>query len=193
MYKYFLLVSFLFIINSCATKNSDLNMEKSSNNINNNTQSNIILSYINEARAKGAKCAPPAPPLIWNSNLENAAISHSIDMAANNYLGHDGSGTYLDTGKKENGRGSTFIDRIKYFGYKIKPHLLVGENIAKTSHKVVGSSKLANNLKRVINNWLKEPAHCEILMNSRFKYVGGGAKTTSTHTYFTLDFAEEIK
>ena len=193
MYKNILLLAAVIVLSSCASNQKELKSSHNSGNINMNlsSDSNIILSYINQARAKGAKCAPPAPPVKWNSNLESAASSHTKDMAINNFLQHNGSGSEIDVAKKAPNLGSTYMERIQYFGYSVKPGLLVGEDIARTSNKLAKSNKLVPNLKRAINNWINEPVHCKILMNPRFSYVGADAEQKDGNTYFTVDFAEE--
>jgi uncharacterized protein YkwD len=45
-----------------------------------------FLERVNEARHKGCNCGntyfPPAPPLVWNDQLETAAMGHAEDMSA---------------------------------------------------------------------------------------------------------------
>lgn len=52
-----------------------------------------FLNSINATRQKGCNCGskyfPPAPPLTWNDDLEDAAIGHAKDMARKSYFSHD--------------------------------------------------------------------------------------------------------
>jgi uncharacterized protein YkwD len=117
---------------------------------------NEFLDRINAIRAKGCRCGttymPPAPPLIWNDQLEDAAASHARDMDKRNYFDH--------TSKD----GRTIENRIMAAGYTYNgfKSFAIGENIAK------GQESIAE----VNNGWFKSPGHCKNLMNADFKEVG---------------------
>ncbi len=148
MRKILLLASIAAIISNsgCSTNTPSSpinnNVPNVSNSILSAPQKEQMLSYINQIRAKGAVCAPPAGLLSWNNTLEQVAQSHVKDMALNDTVTHMGSGTALDPAKSGIGMGSTFIDRIKYFGYSVKTGQLVGENLTKTSIKLTKSNKV---------------------------------------------------
>jgi len=127
-----------------------------------------FLEYINRTRQKGCTCGitymPPAPPLVWNSQLEIAAIGHAMDMANKNYFSH----TSLD--------GRTMGDRISaagftYTGYK---SFIIGENIAQ------GQLSIAE----VMQGWFKSTGHCRNLMNPGFREVG----IALYNSYWVQDF-----
>lgn len=71
-----------------------------------------MLDSFNEYRASGFFCNddetdnPPVHPLTWNEKLFNAVQEHSIDMAENEFLEHNGSD------------GSTAGERIEDAGYQ---------------------------------------------------------------------------
>jgi uncharacterized protein YkwD len=115
-----------------------------------------FLEYINHTRQKGCNCGstymPPAPPLVWNDQLEFAAIGHAQDMADNNYFSH--------TSKD----GRTMQDRIIKAGYAFQgfKSFMIGENIAE------GQLSIA----QVMQGWFKSEGHCRNLMNPGFKEVG---------------------
>ena len=115
-----------------------------------------FLDYINQARRDGCNCGhtymPPAPPLKWNDQLENAALGHAEDMATKNYFSH--------TSKD----GRSMSDRIVFAGYVFKGYksFTVGENIAAGQLSVP----------EVMTGWLKSEGHCKNLMNPSFKEVG---------------------
>jgi hypothetical protein len=117
---------------------------------------NEFLNRINAVRAKGCKCGtkymPPAPPLVWNDELEDAAAGHARDMYKRNYFDH----TSRD--------GRTIESRITAAGYTYNGYksFAIGENIAK------GQESIAE----VSNGWFKSPGHCKNLMNADFKEVG---------------------
>ena len=127
-----------------------------------------FLKRINQARKKGCSCGniyfPPAPPLIWNDNLEHAAKGHALDMSEKNYFSHT----------SKNGRSMS--DRALDAGYGFKGYksYTVGENIAQ------GQMSIAE----VMNGWLHSEGHCRNLMNPAFKEVG----IAETDHYWVQDF-----
>ena len=106
------------------------------------------LKLLNEARAAGQQCGntfyDPVGPVEWNDLLEDAALMHSEDMAAGQFLNHTGSD------------GSRPGDRMKEAGYSWSTY---GENIASGQ----GSVQAA------MNSWLNSEGHCKNIMNSSFK------------------------
>ena len=106
----------------------------------------------------------PAPPLVWNEQLEASAFRHAEDMARNNYFSH----TSLD--------GRTMQDRIRMAGYTYKgfKSYEVGENIAE------GPQTIAE----VMEGWFHSPGHCKNLMNPGFKEIGAGYRDG----YWVQDF-----
>src|SRR5271165_2877397 len=121
-----------------------------------------FLEEINHARQKGCNCGtiymPPAPPLVWNDQLEIASIGHAEDMARYNYFNH--------TSKD----GRTMKDRMAATGYTMNGYrsFMIGENIA------FGQQSIAE----VMLGWLKSPGHCRNLMNPVFKEVGAAEYNT---------------
>lgn len=149
-----------------------------------------MLNYLNSVRANGGTCSPASAPVTWNRELELAALAHSKDMAANNFLGHLGSGKMTDTARKAPGVGSNFYERILYSGYPIRPGSLAGEIITYTKFRIVGSQDPYQNFVHAVNNFLKSQRHCEILMSSRFKNVGMAAYKDKEKIFWTLEFGE---
>lgn len=115
-----------------------------------------FLKRINEARSKGCNCGvtymPPAPPLVWNDDLADAALNHAEDMSSKSYFSH--------TSKD----GRTMADRAIAAGYAYKGYrsYTVGENIAEGQ----------NSIQEVMEGWLKSPGHCKNLLNPAFKEIG---------------------
>ncbi|MGZ8246377.1 CAP domain-containing protein [Methylomagnum sp.] len=135
------------------------------------TEKQTALSLINAARATRRTCGtasyPAAPPVAWNTLLEQAAQRHSNDMASRNFFSHTGSDR------------SSPSQRITAAGYVWGA---MGENIAAGYPSV----------QTVVAGWLKSPGHCANIMNSRFKDIGlARAVNTSSRygTYWTLDLA----
>lgn len=127
-----------------------------------------FLNEINRVRQQGCNCGttymPPAPPLVWNNQLEIAAIGHARDMADNHYFSH----TSRD--------GRSVEDRVVLAGYTFKGYrsFAVGENIAQ------GQMSIAE----VMQGWFNSPGHCKNLMNPAFKEVG----VAENNTYWVQDF-----
>jgi uncharacterized protein YkwD len=127
-----------------------------------------FLEDINHIRQNGCNCGNtymrPAPPLVWNDQLEIAAIGHARDMANRHYFSH--------TSKD----GRTMEDRAALSGYTFKGYksFTVGENIAQ------GQLSIAE----VMHGWLKSPGHCKNLMNRGFKEVG----VAEYNDYWVQDF-----
>jgi len=127
-----------------------------------------FLDYINQARHDGCNCGhtfmPPAPPLVWNDQLEIAASGHAEDMSDKNYFSH--------TSKD----GRSMADRITHAGYYFKGYrsFTVGENIAQGQMSIP----------EVMAGWLKSEGHCRNLMNPSFKEVG----VAEINHYWVQDF-----
>jgi uncharacterized protein YkwD len=131
-----------------------------------------FLDKINQVRARGCNCGgiymAPAPPLVWNEQLEVSAVRHAGDMANQNYFSH----TSLD--------GRTMQDRIRMAGYSYNgfKSYEVGENIAE------GPQTIAE----VMDGWFKSPGHCKNLMNPGFKEIGIGY----SNGYWVQDFGGRV-
>lgn len=126
---------------------------------------------VNQARVNSRYCGsafyPGAAPLSWNSNLFNAAASHTADMANNNYFSH----TSQD--------GRTFSQRVTAAGYAWKA---AAENIA------AGQSTI----QQVMTTWLESPGHCANIMNTTYTEVGVSCVKNDASTYkqyWTMELA----
>jgi len=127
-----------------------------------------FLKSINNIRKKGCNCGttylPPAPAMIWNDQLEIAAIDHAADMYDKNYFSHT----------SKNGR--TVEDRILAAGYTYKGYrsFAIGENIAQGQM----------NIAEVMKGWIKSEGHCRNLMNPQYREVG----VAMYNDYWVQDF-----
>jgi len=150
-----------------------------------------LLGTINHIRAYGAPCSKTsAQPVRWNKKLEDAAKAHTQDMALHHFLGHIGSGTSSDMAKKALGVGSNFYERIIFFGYPIQPGQLAGEIITYTKFRIVGNRDTYENFKHAIDNFLRSPKHCALLMNPRFSDIGVAAYKDNEKIYWDIEFGE---
>ncbi len=113
--------------------------------------SHRVLALTNAARSHARRCGgaafAAAPPLSLNGSLERAALEHSVDMAAHDYMDHTGRD------------GSSPAERITRSGYKWR---MVGENLA--SGIMTPEEAVAG--------WLQSPHHCANLMTARFSEMG---------------------
>ena len=123
-----------------------------------------VLSLINEHRAYGYTCGQddllPAPPVFWNSNLDEASEMHVMDMYSNNFVSHIGSD------------GSTPIERLDSVNYQ---YSYSGENVARgpaTPHEAVEA-------------FMDSPTHCAVMMSPNYTHVG----IARMDTYWALNFA----
>jgi len=110
----------------------------------------------------------PAPPLVWNNQLEIAAVGHAADMSKKGYFSHNS----LD------GRTSDQRMVAAGYGYNGFKSFAVGENIAQ------GQMSIAE----VMAGWFKSPGHCKNLMNPEFKEVG----IAKYNDYWVQDFGGRI-
>lgn len=189
MHKTLLFLSLAVIISNsgCSSKDTAAPVNKNVLNIAN------MSSYISDIRVKGSTCAAPAKPVRWSSTLATIAKSHVKDIAEMGKMTHNGSGSMLDPARPSINVGSTFVDRMKYFGYGTKVGQLVGENLAKTSIKLTKSDKPMPNFKRAIANLMKDRVHCESIMNPRFNEIGMAIHRKGDHYYFVMELGERIQ
>jgi uncharacterized protein YkwD len=129
-----------------------------------------VLELTNQARSRARRCGrtvyPAAGSLTLNVSLEHAALEHSRDMAAHNYMDHTGRD------------GSTPADRITRAGYKWRA---VGENLASG----------AMTPEEAVDIWLHSPPHCANLMDRSFTQMGiafATNPTTDGGAYWTQTF-----
>lgn len=110
-----------------------------------------MLQLVNVVRRKGCQCGDtyyyPAPPIVWNAQLETAAYNHTADMATKKYFSHTEA------------NGSRAGTRMEQAGYYWKTY---GENIGE-GYKTE---------KEMINGWLASPGHCKNIMNKTYKEMG---------------------
>ena len=107
-------------------------------------EARALLILVNEARA-----AEGLNSLVLNTELNKAALSHSIDMNVNDYFDHEGL------------NGSRFWERAKDAGYTGSP---VGENIA------LGQ----RDTEAVHNAWMNSDGHRRNILNSSITEMGLG-------------------
>ncbi|CAG23215.1 CAP domain-containing protein [Photobacterium profundum] len=121
-----------------------------------------MLAAVNAARATQQDCGgtimPPVPALTWDTQLEQAAYTHSNDMANYNFFSHTGSDD------------SSVSTRVTAQGYTWSS---VGENIA-AGQKDVDA---------VMTSWINSPGHCLNIMSANFTQMGASFVTNSSTQY----------
>jgi len=144
-----------------------------------------FLNAVNEARSHQQDCGkwgimPPAPPVQWSDALYRAAAEHSYDMAANDMLSHNGSGTETDWTAQQMklDRGSRSSERVKVNG---------GGGLGNGTWENVAEVHSSNDVSAAIRVWLNSDGHCYGLMLKGQKWVG----IAQYGSYWTQDFATE--
>lgn len=127
-----------------------------------------ILAAVNAARAVARRCgehaAAPAPPLMLNEALADAALAHSRDMARQGYFSHQGKD------------GRSVAERALGAGYRWRR---IGENIA------IGQESPDE----VVAGWLASPTHCASIMDAGFTDMGVAyAVSGKARAYWTQVF-----
>ncbi len=121
-----------------------------------------MLKQINQARSTARQCGSQsfsaAPALAWDCTLAQAALTHSKDMADNNFFSHTGS-----DGQKPS-------QRVTNAGYQWRA---TGENIAAGQDTV----------SEVMNGWLQSPGHCANIMKSKYTEVGAARYRNDNSDY----------
>lgn len=112
-----------------------------------------VLKLINEERVSRG-----IHELSWNDQLFEAAVSHSEDMAENNYFSH----TSLD--------GRTFVDRISATGY---PYITGAENI--------GAGQV--DAQAIFNSWMNSAGHRQNMLNAAYCDAGVGYASSTNAQY----------
>ena len=129
------------------------------------TIAEATLLAINSTRVKPQICAKATTQLKWNKGLYQIAKEHSIDMAVNGKLSHNGSGTKTDitATRLKLKRGSFFFERVNQKPYS--KELLSGELVIRSNATALKSPK------DLIKYWITKPKDCKVIMDPRFTDV----------------------
>ncbi len=128
---------------------------------------NQILNLINTARAQNGQ-----GPVTLNSKLSSAALAHSLDMACNDFVSHDGSD------------GSTWYDRVK--AQKYANYTSTRENI------YVGNPAFGGDAQGCFTWWMNSKIHHDNILFPSVTQVGIAYvynDKASYGGYYTLDLA----
>lgn len=117
-----------------------------------------VNNFRSQERTCGGTAYSAAGALVWQCNLESAALAHSTDMASNDFFSHTGSDQ------------SSVSTRVTAAGYSWST---VGENIA-AGYGSVGS---------VMDGWISSAGHCANMMNPNFQEFGSAKVNNASSTY----------
>jgi uncharacterized protein YkwD len=136
----------------------------------NTSLANRVLELVNKERERSG-----VSPLQLNSQLNQAAQSHSEDMALKDYFSHTGRD------------GREFDDRILATGYRFSA---AAENVAAGQHTP----------EDVLQAWMNSSGHRHNILNSSYKDIGIGYYSLSNDTgtinyndYWTQKFAAPLQ
>jgi uncharacterized protein YkwD len=124
-----------------------------------------VVALINQARQQNG-----LPPLQVNNQVAAAALSHSADLACNNFLNHTGSD------------GSSWYDRLRAQGYAYSD---AHENI------YAGDPGYGGDPQGAFNWWMNDQVHRDNILNPNVTEIGVGYVANSQSQYggyFTVDF-----
>lgn len=131
-----------------------------------------MIPMVNEARSKSRTCGKtpetttshePVPPLIWNEKLAHSALNHSVDMAQRDYFKHDTPD------------GVGVGNRVAGAEYAWSSY---GENLTRRIERG-GAQNTLYPAREAVDNLLKSPGHCRIIMKGNYKELGVGLQIRS--------------
>jgi len=132
---------------------------------------NFELDLLNQINAARSQLNPPSPELSRSSQLDEAALRHSKDMACT-----------WDWFDQKGSDGSTVYDRLDDAGYEF----------SRASQNIFEASGLSDNPESAFNTWINLTSSKAIMLDSGFTEVGIGYVTNPNSTYegyFTAVFA----
>ncbi len=146
------------------------------------TIAQATMKAVNSIRTHKQICSNPVSTLNWNKALYYVTKEHTLDMAVNRKLSHDGSGTATDgtAQRLKLGRGSHFYERVNQ--EKDSKKYISGELVIRTDLNTLKSPK------DLLEYWAKRPNDCKTIMDPRFTDVAL-AKVVSNkekRAYWTL-------
>ena len=139
----------------------------------------MFIANINRIRMSSLTCSKPVSSLLYNRKLEFAAKSYPMSSVD----------TFLNSNVSINKSNTSFLQRIKDFGYIVKPNRAIGELLAFSKYTVTKSSDIKINFKHALDNLIQNPDSCKLLMNPKFKDVGVAFKRTNLGYYWIIELA----
>ena len=112
-----------------------------------------LVQLINEERTDR-----DLPKLHVHDRLTAAAQAHSADMGERQYFEHDTMG------------GETWRKRLQSFGYAREDY-----DVWKAGENIGWGAGLSSSPVRIVDQWMKSPAHRAVILKKCFRDVGVGA------------------
>ena len=135
---------------------------------------------LNQGLPAGTISTLPKQPLVFNQNLQTAALGHSTWMLSSGVFAHmDAQGKYE-------------IDRVEDASYPLD-NALVGENLAHYASSVPGQNNLQSALEESYRGLMNSPWHRENMLYWEFREAGQDVKYSlsgaAINLYVTQNFA----
>ena len=108
-----------------------------------------FIQKLNGIRVEGCHCGRPTTVVDFHPLLQKSAAAYAYQIVKDRHFDH------VDL------RGRSVGQRVDRFGY---PWIKIGENLGKNQVDV----------DQLIQDWLKSPTHCKLMMNPAFNEVGLG-------------------
>jgi len=136
---------------------------------------NRIAALVQEERLK---LDPKARPLAVDAELAKVARARAADMAAKNYLAHEGP----------DGTTSASVlmkDDAKWQG-------LLGENLAAQHYTRQSGVAVEDFARRFLDEWLKSPPHRDNMAFANYDHAGVGAAVNGDTVYVAVLFSTDM-
>lgn len=138
-----------------------------------------VVTLINQIRADAGLAKLCVKP-----SLVRAARSHSAEMGAKQYFGHDSF------------NGDSFAKRLVSHGY-----VKEGYRIWKAGENVAWGGGLFSTPEIVVDNWMHSDGHRAVILTKSFRNIGIGVKkcedgfggSNDPVFFFTLDLGRRVK
>lgn len=134
-----------------------------------------IAALVEEERLK---LDPKARPLAVDAELAKVARARAADMAAKNYLAHEGP---------DGATSATLLmqDDAKWQG-------LLGENLAAQHYTKRGGVAVEDFARRFLDEWLKSPPHRDNMAFANYDHAGVGAAVNGDTVYVAVLFSTDM-
>ena len=134
-----------------------------------------IADLVEEERLK---LDPKARPLAVDAELAKVARARAADMAAKNYLAHQGP---------DGATSATLLmqDDAKWQG-------LLGENLAAQHYTKQGGVAVEDFARRFLDEWLKSPPHRDNMAFADYDHAGVGAAVNGDTVYVAVLFSTDM-
>jgi uncharacterized protein YkwD len=136
---------------------------------------NRIAALVEEERLK---LDPKAKPLAVDLELSKVARARASDMAAKNYLAHQGPD------------GATSASLLMHEDAKWQG--LLGENLAAQHYTKQGGVTVEDFARRFLDEWLKSPPHRDNMAFAGYDHAGVGAAVNGDTVYVAVLFSTDM-